>query len=167
MPIVLGAETLGVVVATHRSKVDAFTTDQRRLMDAFVAQAASPLAEPGCAMEEKAHAAEESERMKSTFLASVSHDLRTPLTAIKAAAESLREDAVSRSDKSHGELAQGIDDEVQRLDRLVGNLLEISRIESGGLPLRTSAEDISGDHRQRRRTPCSGASRPQPDGRVA
>jgi two-component system, OmpR family, sensor histidine kinase KdpD len=144
MPIVLGSETLGVVAAALPAGVKAFESEQRRLLEAFVAQAALAISRARLREEEeKARAAEESERMKSIFLASVSHDLRTPLTAIKAAAEGLREDAVSRSDDAHRDLAEGIDEEVQRLDRLVGNLLEISRIESGDLPLRRAPEDLS------------------------
>lgn len=143
LPIILGGQPLGVVAALcnrHR-RLD---EQARRLLGAFVAQTAlavgrSKLAEE----EEKARAAAASERFKSTFLASVSHDLRTPLTAIKAAAEGLRQDAESRGDLAHRDLSIGIDQEADRLNRLVGNLLELSRIEAGGLPLRKAHEDLS------------------------
>jgi two-component system sensor histidine kinase KdpD len=124
--------------------VYAFDDEARRLLGAFVAQTALAIGRSRLAgEEEKARAAAQSERFKSTFLASVSHDLRTPLTAIKAAAEALLEDAESRRDTVHRDLSRSIDQEVDRLNRLVGNLLEISRIEAGSLPLRRLPEDFS------------------------
>jgi two-component system sensor histidine kinase KdpD len=144
IPVVLGGQTLGLVAAIYPTPYSSPSTESRNLLDAFVAQTALAIGRAKLAAEEeKARAAAESERMKSTFLASVSHDLRTPLTAIKAAAEGLREEAESRGDAPHSELAAGIDREVGRLDRLVGNLLEISRIEAGGLPLNKVPEDLS------------------------
>jgi len=144
LPITLGGQTLGVVAALPDPKARPLTPELGRLLEAFVAQTAlavgrSMLVEE----EEKARAAAASERFKSTFLASVSHDLRTPLTAIKAAAEGLRQDAELREDLEHRGLCVSIGQEVDRLDRLVGNLLEISRIDAGALPLRKSPEDLS------------------------
>jgi two-component system, OmpR family, sensor histidine kinase KdpD len=144
LPVALGGQSLGLVAVTYRENKSQFDQETRHLLDAFVAQTALAVGRARLAAEEeKARAAAESERMQSVFLASVSHDLRTPLTSIKAAAESLREDAESRRDEPHRELAAAIDREATRLDRLVGNLLEISRIESGALPLRKSPEDLS------------------------
>ncbi len=144
VPMVLGQEVLGMVVAAPYPGDPAPAEQRDDLLQAFVAQAALAIGRARLAEEEeKARSAADSERMKSTFLASVSHDLRTPLTAIKVAAEGLRQDAELRTDVAHRDLAASIDHEVARLDRLVGNLLEISRIESGGLPLRRSLEDLS------------------------
>jgi two-component system sensor histidine kinase KdpD len=144
IPVVLGGQSLGTVAVTYREKKAEFDDETRHLLDAFVAQTALAVGRAKLAAEEeKARAAAESERMQTVFLASVSHDLRTPLTSIKAAAESLQEDAVVRHDEPHRELASAIDREASRLDRLVGNLLEISRIEAGGLPLRKIPEDLS------------------------
>ncbi len=144
LPIVLGGQVLGIVAAAPYPGAPMPGEAPRDLLHAFVAQTALAVGRARLASEEeKAREAAESERMKSTFLASVSHDLRTPLTAIKAAADSLRQDAECRSDEVHRDLATSIDREVARLDRLVGNLLEISRIESGGLPLRRAPEDLS------------------------
>jgi two-component system sensor histidine kinase KdpD len=79
-----------------------------------------------------AELARRSEQMKSVLLESVSHDLRTPLAAIRAAAGSLSE-VPDASPDDRREVARAIDSEAARMDRLVGNLLEISRIEAGGL----------------------------------
>jgi two-component system sensor histidine kinase KdpD len=144
LPISLGEHVLGAVAAYFGPQSNTLDDEARRLLGAFVAQTALAVGRSRLAEEEeKARAAAESERFKSIFLASVSHDLRTPLTAIKAAAEGLREDAESRGDTAHGDLSRSIDQEADRLNRLVGNLLEISRIEAGSLPLRREPEDLS------------------------
>jgi two-component system sensor histidine kinase KdpD len=79
-----------------------------------------------------AEVARRSEQMKSVLLESVSHDLRTPLAAIRAAAGTLL-DVPEVPVAERLETARSIDSEAARMDRLVGNLLEISRIEAGGL----------------------------------
>jgi two-component system sensor histidine kinase KdpD len=71
--------------------------------------------------------------LKSAILSSVSHELRTPLSTIKAAASSLRGNEVSWDSPARTELIEAIDDEADHLNMLVGNLLDMSRIESGVL----------------------------------
>lgn len=81
----------------------------------------------------------EIDRFKNTLLASVSHDLRTPLTTIKALADQIAADGEER--------AEVIRSETDRLNRFVGNLLELSRIQSGVLPVESvlvPAEDLVG-----------------------
>ncbi len=76
---------------------------------------------------------EESDRLKSALLSSVSHELRTPLATIKAASTSLRSGEVEWGSPASQELIAAIDEETDQLNRLVGNLLDMSRIESGAL----------------------------------
>jgi two-component system sensor histidine kinase KdpD len=71
--------------------------------------------------------------LRSALLSSVSHDLRTPLTSIKAAASSLLQDDVQWDEKTRRGFALSIEREADRLNRLVGNLLDMSRIEEGAL----------------------------------
>lgn len=71
--------------------------------------------------------------LRAALLSSVSHDLRTPLTAIKAAASSLLQEDVQWDDETRQGFAQSIEREADRLNRLVGNLLDMSRIEDGAL----------------------------------
>jgi two-component system sensor histidine kinase KdpD len=79
---------------------------------------------------------------RAAMLRSVSHDLRTPLASIRAAASDLR--AGTAYDKAaRSELVALIDDEAGRLDRLVENLLDLSRIEAGGLRPRRAAVDLA------------------------
>jgi two-component system, OmpR family, sensor histidine kinase KdpD len=71
--------------------------------------------------------------MRLALLSSVSHDLRTPLTSIKAAASSLLQKDVQWDDETKRSFAQTIEQEADRLNRLVSNLLDMSRIEQGAL----------------------------------
>jgi two-component system sensor histidine kinase KdpD len=71
--------------------------------------------------------------LRSALLSSVSHDLRTPLTAIKAAASSLLQEDVEWHEEARRGFLQSIENEADRLNRLVANLLDMSRIEDGAL----------------------------------
>lgn len=73
--------------------------------------------------------------LRKALLSSVSHDLRTPLSSIKAAASSLLQEDVQWSEEEKRSFAQAIEREADRLNRLVGNLLDMSRIEEGVLKL--------------------------------
>ncbi len=74
-----------------------------------------------------------SDELKSILLSSVSHDLRTPLASIKAAADNLLAEDIQLTPEERRELLAGIEEETSRLTRLVSNLLDLSRIESGHL----------------------------------
>ncbi len=76
---------------------------------------------------------EESDRFKSSLLSSVSHELRTPLATIKAAVTSLRSGTVEWDTDSRADLLAAIEEETDHLNQLVGNLLNMSRIEAGAL----------------------------------
>ncbi len=73
------------------------------------------------------------DELRAALLSSVSHDLRTPLSSIKAAAYSLQEKDVTWDDESRHSFAVTIECEADRLNRLVGNILDMSRIEGGAL----------------------------------
>ncbi len=83
--------------------------------------------------------ARRSDALKSALLDSVSHDLRTPLASIRAAAGSLMDPAVHWSPEEERSTAASIDREADRLNRLVSNILDLSRIEAGGLVAQHSA----------------------------
>jgi two-component system sensor histidine kinase KdpD len=80
-----------------------------------------------------AEVARRSDALKSALLDSVSHDLRTPLSSIRATAGNLADPAVAWEPDSVRTAAEAIDEEAQRLDRLVRSVLDLSRIESGAL----------------------------------
>ena len=78
-------------------------------------------------------ALQQSDAVKSSLLSSVSHELRTPLTAMKTMLFSLQEDGASQLSPIRKEFLKGIDQELDYLNRLVGNLLDMSRLEAGML----------------------------------
>lgn len=108
------------------------STDQ--LMRAAASQAALAVERARLTeAETRAQVLEESDRMKTVLLSSVSHELRTPLATIKAAVSSLRSGAVSWDAAARHELLAAVEEETDQLNQLVGNLLEMSRIEAGAL----------------------------------
>jgi two-component system sensor histidine kinase KdpD len=104
----------------------------RRVLVAFAAQAAVLLEKRR--LEEAAAEARrlaEGNRIRTALLAAVSHDLRTPLAGIKASVTSLRSDDVSWEPEDEAELLAGIEAGADRLDHLIGNLLDMSRLQTG------------------------------------
>ena len=108
------------------------TSGEKRLLETFASQGALALERARLAQaESRAKVLEESDHLKSILLSSVSHELRTPLSTIKAASSSLRGNEVGWDSPARVELIKAIDDEADHLNMLVGNLLDMSRIESG------------------------------------
>jgi two-component system, OmpR family, sensor histidine kinase KdpD len=83
--------------------------------------------------DQKARVLEESDRLKSSLLSSVSHELRSPLAAIKASVSSLRSGEVEWESEARTDLLETVEEEIDHLNVLVGNLLDMSRIEAGAL----------------------------------
>ncbi|WP_329148661.1 sensor histidine kinase KdpD [Streptomyces niveus] len=106
--------------------------EDRRVLSAFAAQAAVVLDRQRLVGEAgQARELAEGNRIRTALLAAVSHDLRTPLAGIKAAVTSLRSDDVEWSEDDHQELLAGIEEGADRLDNLIGNLLDMSRLQTG------------------------------------
>ncbi|MER6528294.1 sensor histidine kinase KdpD [Streptomyces sp. NPDC001508] len=106
--------------------------EDRRVLAAFAAQAAVVLDRRRLQEEaDRARTLAEGNRIRTALLAAVSHDLRTPLAGIKAAVTSLRSDDVDWSEQDRAELLEGIEEGADRLDHLVGNLLDMSRLQTG------------------------------------
>jgi two-component system, OmpR family, sensor histidine kinase KdpD len=85
----------------------------------------------------------QTDQIRRSMLAAVSHDLRSPLAAIKASVTDLMDPDVPRTDEERGEVLQTIDAETDRLDTLVANLLDMSRIEAGVLRARVEPVDVA------------------------
>ena len=95
------------------------------------------------------------DELRRALLNAVSHDLRTPLATIMASASSLRQNDVVWTEEERQGFAQAIEQEAERLNRLVGNLLDLSRIEAGSLRPQKSWQDLEtliGDTVDRLRT---------------
>jgi two-component system, OmpR family, sensor histidine kinase KdpD len=106
----------------------------RRVLGAFAAQAAVVLDRRRLSEEAaEARRLAEGNRIRTALLAAVSHDLRTPLAGIKAAVSSLRSEDISWSAEDEAELLAGIEDGADRLDHLIGNLLDMSRLQTGAV----------------------------------
>ncbi len=85
----------------------------------------------------------EGNRTKTALLAAVSHDLRTPLAAIKAASSSLRNTAIAWSDEDREELLATVEESADRLDALVANLLDMSRLQTGSITSLSAEVDLA------------------------
>ncbi len=108
--------------------------EETRLLAAFNNQAALAIERARLFQQEQlARVLEESDRVKTSLLSSVSHELRTPLAVIKAASSSLSNGTVEWDSAARQELVVTIDEEADALNQLVGNLLDMSRIEAGAL----------------------------------
>src|SRR5439155_352835 len=127
---------IGVVSVRPRGR-EAFTTPEPlRQLETFVNQTALALERTRLADEaQDARVRAETERLRSALLTSVSHDLRTPLAAITGAATTILESGARLDARVQQELLESIRDEAERLNRLVQNLLEMTRLESGALGL--------------------------------
>ena len=91
----------------------------------------------------RAAAMEDNEKLRTTLLASLSHDLRTPLASITGAVTTLRQLGPKLSAESRDDLILSIEEETARLTRFVSNLLDMSRIDSGALKVRSNPVDLA------------------------
>jgi K+-sensing histidine kinase KdpD len=122
-------DTLALVVRGR-----ALPAADRRIVEAFAAQAAIALRQERLAAQAAAaRPLAEADRMRTALLAAVSHDLRTPLASAKAAVTSLRSSEVSFDESDRAELLATADESLDRLARLVANLLDMSRLQAGAL----------------------------------
>jgi len=120
------------------------TPDQRRLLDSLTDQAALAIERLHLAGEmDKARVAAEAEKLRSALFTSISHDLRTPLASILGSVTSLRQyrDRIEAADQDA--LLATIQDEAERLNHFIANLLDMTRLESGALAPRLEAVDIA------------------------
>ncbi|GAA1714064.1 sensor histidine kinase KdpD [Kribbella yunnanensis] len=112
--------------------------DERRLVGAMALYAAALV--DGERLEEAAAEAKplaEADKLRTALLRAVGHDLRSPLASAKASVTSLRSDDVEWSESERAELLETADESLDRLSRLVDNLLDLSRLQAGVLPVFT------------------------------
>ena len=135
---------VGVVgISPRDGSVDPPTPEERRLLDALLDQAAVAIERVRLAAErDEARLAAETERLRSALLASLSHDLKTPLASITGAVTALRQYADLYDAAARDELAGTIQDEAERLARFVTNLLDMARLEAGGIVLDRQPVDL-------------------------
>jgi two-component system, OmpR family, sensor histidine kinase KdpD len=143
LPLRTPSRVVGVIgIANHRDERPSF--DQAVLLETFVSQVALVIErEMLDEAAEQSAMLRESERLYTTLLNSISHELRTPIATVKGAASSLLNPMMSSNASVRVELASDIQSAADRLNRLVENLLDMSRLESGRLRLKWEWCDIS------------------------
>ncbi|HMA36853.1 MAG TPA: ATP-binding protein [Chloroflexia bacterium] len=135
-PLAVRGRVLGVLGVTAGPRPRPFAAAEQTVLATLADQVA--LALDRLDLQEEADRAEVLERtdaLKSALLHAVSHDLRTPLASIKATVTSLLDPAIQWEAITQREFLEGVDEECDRLTRLVGNLLDMSRIEGGAVRL--------------------------------
>jgi two-component system, OmpR family, sensor histidine kinase KdpD len=134
VPLRAPTRVTGIVVL-RPDKPDGFLSpSRRRLVEALADQAATAFERSELGERHRQARAEiESEQLRTALLSSLSHDLRTPLASIEGAASSLLQEPGLLSPSGRREMAQTILEESRRMTRLVANLLDMVRVETGAL----------------------------------
>jgi two-component system sensor histidine kinase KdpD len=141
IPLIAPSGTVGILGIRREERL---SIDQDILLQTFVSQIALAI-EREILDDAARHAAvlQESERLYSTVLDSISHELRTPLAAISGATSSLLNPTISGNESRRAELSETIQESTDRLNRVVNNLLDMTRLESGRLKLNLEWCDVT------------------------
>ena len=143
LPLTTGRETFGVlaVLPTNRRRV--LLPEQRHLLETFAGQLALAV-ERGRLAEaaEGARVAAESESLRNTLLASISHDLRTPLAVMAGAGSTLAMRGASLDEASRVALARSIETKAREMSDLVSNVLDLTRLDAGKVALHRDVEQV-------------------------
>jgi two-component system sensor histidine kinase KdpD len=148
LPLIAAANSVGVVGILPEPAAEPFSPEQIHVLESFANQTAMALERSFLAEEaQKALMAAERESLRSTLLSSVSHDLRTPLAAITGAATTLLQQDEVLDPDDRDELLQTIWEEAEHLNRIIRNVLDMTRLESGAIQVTRewqSLEEIVG-----------------------
>jgi two-component system, OmpR family, sensor histidine kinase KdpD len=143
LPLKTSNGLVGVLGIHPKEEGSFLTSEQRQTLAAFTNQAALAI-ERACLAEQarQAELLKATEKLQTALLNSISHDLRTPLVSITGALTSLDEQSEMLDDENRRSLIATAREEADRLNRLVGNLLSMTRIESGAIKLHYEPGDI-------------------------
>jgi two-component system, OmpR family, sensor histidine kinase KdpD len=143
LEISIGNVSFGTLTAVRPVGGRTFTSDEGELLEAAAKQAAFALERARLdAQVRGAQLESETSRLRAALFSSVTHDLRTPLASIKAGVSSLLSDEASYDPAQQRELLTTVLEETDRMNRLVGNLMDLSRIRAGALVLAREAAAI-------------------------
>lgn len=146
LPLIAASATVGVLGVLPKS-AEPFSREQMQALESFANQVAMAIERAYFSEEaQKALLKAETESLRNTLLSSVSHDLRTPLAAITGGASTLLQNR-ALPEESRSELLQTIAEEAEHLNRIIRNVLDMTRLESGKIELRKewqSLEEITG-----------------------
>ncbi len=147
LPLVTARGTLGVMALSAVDAISELTIEQERLLGAYADLAA--VAIEGIQLGEEAHNAQvlsqvlrDTEKLQTALINSISHDLRTPLVSVIGVLSSLQEEGMTLDDTAKKNMLQVAREEAERLNRLITNLLDVSRIEAGAMKITKQPSDI-------------------------
>jgi two-component system sensor histidine kinase KdpD len=144
LPLRTGRAPIGVLGIDRDEPGPLLTSDGRRLLDALADQAAVAIERIMLAEDiDRARVTAETERLRAALLTSLSHDLRTPLASIIGSLTSLRSFGRSYDESTREELLSTVQGEAERLNRFVGNLLDMTRLEAGAIELKPEVADLT------------------------
>ena len=142
LPLRTGRAPVGVLGIDSDLPGPLLTPEGRRLLDALADQVAVAIERITLAEDiDRARVVTETERLRAALLTSISHDLRTPLASIIGAMTSLRSYGASYDEGAREELMATVQSEAERLNRFIGNLLDMTRLESGGIATKSELVD--------------------------
>jgi two-component system sensor histidine kinase KdpD len=144
LPMRTGRGVVGVVGLDNDREGPLLTPDQRRLFDALSDQVALAIERINLSEDmDSVRRAAETERLRSALLTSISHDLRTPLASILGSASALGSHDHALDDAARAELLRTIQEEAERLNRFIANLLDMTRLESGAIQPNADFVDLA------------------------
>src|SRR5574341_61311 len=147
-PLIASGGTVGVLGVRPKTTKGWFDPGQIQYLEAFMNQSATAIERSFLAEEARCAAVKvEAESLRNTLLSSISHDLRTPLTAITGAVSTLLQNDIALDRSNRLELLETIQEEADRLNRTIKNILDMTRLESGALKINKewqSLEEIVG-----------------------
>jgi len=148
LPLIGSSRTVGVMGILPGSSKAPFDPEQIHVLEGFANQTAMALERAFLSREaQRALLKAETETLRNTLLSSISHDLRTPLTAVTGAASTLLQKDVTIHPEDRLELLQTIHEEAEHLNRIIRNVLDMTRLESGAIKINKewqSLEEIAG-----------------------
>ena len=144
LPMQTGRGTVGVIGIDRDEPGPLLTSEQHRLLDALADHAALAIERVNLAADlDRARLSAEADRLRTALLTSISHDLRTPLASILGSASSLASSGRALGEDVQADLLRTIQEEAERLNRFIGNLLDMTRLEAGSLKPQLTPVDAS------------------------
>ncbi len=143
IPLKTSQRVIGVLCIKPPDEGQKLTPEQRRLVEAIASQAAQAIERVNLADQARQiKLLQAAEKLQNALLNSISHDLRTPLVSITGALTTLEEQGDSLDAAAHHSLVETAREEADRLNRLVGNLLDMTRLEAGALKVKSETCDV-------------------------
>ena len=143
LPLTGTRRTLGVLAVRPNQRRRLLLPEQRHLLETFAGQIALAVERAQLAEEaEIARVAVETESLRNTLLASISHDLRTPLAVITGASSALNDPSLNLDAQARAQLAQSIDAKAHEMSDLISNVLDLMRFEAGEVRLQRDWQTV-------------------------